>query len=71
MNVGSQFSILSELKNPAALEPHMRMSEAFRDNNIHRLASILLIVCKLMPGIMQGILGIISMGNYNISKLLT
>ena len=32
MNVQSQFSILSELKNPA-LEPQTRMCEAFRDKN--------------------------------------
>ena len=55
MNVGSQFSILNELKDPD-LEPHMRMSESLRDKDIHRnmhLASIQLIVCKLMLGIMS------------------
>ena len=55
MNVGSQFSILNELKNPA-LEPHMRMSESLRDKDIHHnmhLSLIQLIVCKLMSGIMS------------------
>ena len=70
MNVRRQFSILNELKNPV-LESHTRMSEVFRDKNIHHmhLASIQLIVCKLIPGIMCGILNkslyhyIISIGN--------
>ena len=56
MNVQSQFSILSELKNPAALEPHTRLSEAVQYKNVHLASTLLMIVCKLMLGIMLGIL---------------
>jgi hypothetical protein len=34
----------------------MRMSEAVQDKSMHHLASTHLTMCKLMPGIMHGIL---------------